>query len=1161
MFRKIKRYLALGCVLVLATTMLPLGTLAEATNPDGYIEEQGTGETQEVTRAKIVFDKFLDTGYGTTIEYRIKAEPLNEIVLSVDDNRDAIRLTVGEKGTVEGLIEFLNPGATYKVSVSYAKDKPATVSKDITMIAPQPVEPEVDEYVEPEADVYIEPEADVYNEPEADVYNEPAADVYTEPEAGVYVDQQTYTALQPMSDEGSFDPSASQLGQSATGSEADEDNSNEGDENVPKTVAPIAITDKSANDKTIAVLGTGEVGEEILITAGSVSVKTTVKDSGAFYAQLTVADDGDYTITAEYAKDGSSKTETQITVGEPDSGNVQIKILTVKTGADEIIVYGTGTPKAALTVNVGSKAFNTIVNAEGTFHTGSLAVASGDYAISVKYTDDDSSLVQYGTVTVLSPAADIRLETPVVSGKSITINGTCEPNADVDVAISLNGSSLAKQTSANDQGAFSVQFDDLDEGTYTVTVTAKSSNGTKTADTTATVEVQKINISITEAAVTDNTVSIKGTAKPGAALHASIAGVENDGVVAADGNFEVTIANVPVGTHDANVSYVDGDSLGNSASYKDVKIEDAKPEQKDITIALVTPGEYSMTITGTATVGAVVKSQVDGKEAKATVNTQGEYTLEFTGLSAGTYTAVVVAYEDTTNYTGKQCSLSGSWIVTTPKAQNITITSVEAGQNQLVVKGTGKAGSAIALQATGKDLASAKITSTILADGSFSVTLTGLSAGTYTGVSAYYTQNSDGNGFVWQGTVIVTPGPVTDKGIAVDPIYPTTLTVVGKTAANSYVTLVTWYNGKEVNVSRYSGSDGIFRIPLPRTLPKGSVVGATVTYADGTKESTSNTVLGSEPSYKTYSRKKGSKGKEVFDIQWKLRKLGYDCNESWSYDYATEDAIKLFQRINGLAVDGICGPATQTKLYSVTAIPYSDDGTSSGYWTLYRGDRGTAVTKLQTYLKDLGYYTIRVDGIFGVGTQTAVRNFQRNNGLSVTGNADPQTQSLLFSGGAIGIGGSGTGDYFELRRGNKGSAVVRLQNALQRLNYYSGNIDGIYGSQTQSAVRRFQSRNGISANGVATVYTQQVLYGSGAIGSGGGTSSTGYVYLHYGSRGAAVTRLQTALKNKGYYKGAIDGQYYDQTFAAVKAYQRAYGLSVDGIAGRKTQNKLYGTNY
>lgn len=65
--------------------------------------------------------------------------------------------------------------------------------------------------------------------------------------------------------------------------------------------------------------------------------------------------------------------------------------------------------------------------------------------------------------------------------------------------------------------------------------------------------------------------------------------------------------------------------------------------------------------------------------------------------------------------------------------------------------------------------------------------------------------------------------------------------------------------------------------------------------------------------------------------------------------------------------------------------------------------------------------------------------------------------------------------------------------------------------------------------------------------------------LTYGSQGAAVKQLQTALNSAGYGL-AVDGIYGAKTQAAVRDYQSKNGLSVDGIAGTKTQSKLYGTS-
>jgi len=70
-----------------------------------------------------------------------------------------------------------------------------------------------------------------------------------------------------------------------------------------------------------------------------------------------------------------------------------------------------------------------------------------------------------------------------------------------------------------------------------------------------------------------------------------------------------------------------------------------------------------------------------------------------------------------------------------------------------------------------------------------------------------------------------------------------------------------------------------------------------------------------------------------------------------------------------------------------------------------------------------------------------------------------------------------------------------------------------------------------------------------------------YSNLSIGSSGEEVKKLQQALINAGYSVGSTgaDGKYGSNTQAAVKAYQKANGLSVDGIAGNQTQSSLYGS--
>ena len=78
-------------------------------------------------------------------------------------------------------------------------------------------------------------------------------------------------------------------------------------------------------------------------------------------------------------------------------------------------------------------------------------------------------------------------------------------------------------------------------------------------------------------------------------------------------------------------------------------------------------------------------------------------------------------------------------------------------------------------------------------------------------------------------------------------------------------------------------------------------------------------------------------------------------------------------------------------------------------------------------------------------------------------------------------------------------------------------------------------------------------------GTGGtrNTATTTSAALRYGATGDAVKRLQQALLAGGYYTGSIDGSYGPKTLAAVKAYQKKMGLTVDGIAGPQTQGSLY----
>lgn len=138
-----------------------------------------------------------------------------------------------------------------------------------------------------------------------------------------------------------------------------------------------------------------------------------------------------------------------------------------------------------------------------------------------------------------------------------------------------------------------------------------------------------------------------------------------------------------------------------------------------------------------------------------------------------------------------------------------------------------------------------------------------------------------------------------------------------------------------------------------------------------------------------------------------------------------------------------------------------------------------------------------------------------------------------------------------MKLGSGGSAVTGLQNRLLALGYMDyPTATGYYGELTKTAVIRFQSGNGLSADGVAGPLTQGKL----------NSSSAKSLILKEGSSGEAVRALQLKLKALGFFGGTGTGYYGPVTRAAVVAFQQACGLSADGVAGPATRNKAFSTS-
>ena len=168
-----------------------------------------------------------------------------------------------------------------------------------------------------------------------------------------------------------------------------------------------------------------------------------------------------------------------------------------------------------------------------------------------------------------------------------------------------------------------------------------------------------------------------------------------------------------------------------------------------------------------------------------------------------------------------------------------------------------------------------------------------------------------------------------------------------------------------------------------------------------------------------------------------------------------------------------------------------------------------------------------------------------------------------------------------VRQGSRGTSVFTLQRQLNRITkdypfFGTLTVDGIFGEEMAATVKRFQRQFSLTADGTVgrqTWYKISYIYVSvkdlaeltseGETSSGSLSDGTwGGRTLRTGSSGSAVEQLQFWLNTISQYVSSIpsvtvDGRFGSGTAAAVRAFQRRYGLTVDGVVGEATWNAVY----
>lgn len=294
----------------------------------------------------------------------------------------------------------------------------------------------------------------------------------------------------------------------------------------------------------------------------------------------------------------------------------------------------------------------------------------------------------------------------------------------------------------------------------------------------------------------------------------------------------------------------------------------------------------------------------------------------------------------------------------------------------------------------------------------------------------------------------------------------------------------------------------------------------------------------------------GSQGEQVLSLQRTLVALGYLNRCTGKFSNETKNAIIKYQKDNNLAATGEANGTTLASLYQLTCSDTAE------YPTLAEGESGDSVTKLQQALADLSLISADyITGYYGTITQRAISEFQAKMSLQATGTADSETQKFLYYAvQAQGLDGSATPKYQPLKLKDQGSEVAKLQTALKKLGYFNNDVTDYYGTITEEAVKNYQKYIGMSATGVADSRTQDKIY---AHADKMPSSGKNYKTLTLKTESINVRRLQQGLKNLGYFSGEVTSYYGEKTASAVKAFQKAKGIAVTGVADISTQRLLF----
>jgi peptidoglycan hydrolase-like protein with peptidoglycan-binding domain len=225
---------------------------------------------------------------------------------------------------------------------------------------------------------------------------------------------------------------------------------------------------------------------------------------------------------------------------------------------------------------------------------------------------------------------------------------------------------------------------------------------------------------------------------------------------------------------------------------------------------------------------------------------------------------------------------------------------------------------------------------------------------------------------------------------------------------------------------------------------------------------------------------------------------------------------------------------------------------------------------IQRRLTSLGYDTRGADGSFGYSTRRAIAGWQRANRQSVTSYlTDAQVRLIARQSGAVvtpPVGGDNGGDgtysaaQVEASLGLSRTQRITIQRQLTSLGYNTGGADGLWGSNTRTAIRKWQTANKVSSTGYVTAAQVRLIASQAGTTADptppGGTGGAALEESLLGLSSYEKADLQRRLTRLGYNTYGADGVFGRNSRTAIAGWQADEGLTVTGYLGADEVRKI-----